>query len=450
VESIRARQWTARAALALVVAAFVVLLAFAGRRGLWLVLLSAAMVVVVVAALFWFALSRGPLRWLALVLAVGAPVAVLTAFVADRLLWVAVAAAALLLAGNLAAHVALRPDRSEWALDVADAPPPRHAFLVMNPRSGGGKVERFRLRERAEELGAEVALLDRPGTDVQQLAREALARGADLLGVAGGDGTQALVAQVAAEHDVPFLVISAGTRNHFALDLGLDRRDPARCLDALRDGVEARIDLAEANGRTFVNNASFGAYAEIVENPAYRDDKRGTTLDALPDLLRRRRGAHLVADAGGWTVDAPQALLVSNNPYEASDLAGMGRRSRLDRGVLGVVAVRVETARQAVGLLNGTHRQGLRTAAAREVVVTADVAEIPVGIDGETVRLTTPVRCTSRPAALRLRLPRERPGVRPPRGRLEWAALWSFAAGRPVAGPPSVPVVPSPAPVRDT
>ena len=97
----------------------------------------------------------------------------------------------------------------------------------MNPRSGGGKVARFRLRERAEELGAEVALLDRPGTDVQQLARDALARGADLLGVAGGDGTQALVAQVAAEHDVPFLVISAGTRNHFALDLGLDREDPA-------------------------------------------------------------------------------------------------------------------------------------------------------------------------------------------------------------------------------
>jgi diacylglycerol kinase family enzyme len=252
--------------------------------------------------------------------------------------------------------------------------------------------------------------------------------------VAGGDGTQALVAQVAAEHDVPFLVVSAGTRNHFALDLGLDREDPARCLDALRDGVEARIDLGDINGRTFVNNASFGAYAEIVENPAYRDDKRGTTLDALPDLLSRRRGAHLVATVGGTTVDAPQALLVSNNPYEASDLAGMGRRSRLDRGVLGVVAVRVDGARQAVGLLNGAHRRGLQRAEAPEVVVTADVPEVPVGIDGETVRLTAPVRCTIRPGVLRVRLPRQRPGVRPPRGRLDWAALWGLAAGRPAAG----------------
>src|SRR3954447_2042322 len=433
VESMRARRWCARGSLALVAAAFVVLLAFAGDGGLWLLLLTVASVVVVVAALFWFLRQRGPVRWVALILALGAPVAVLAVFVADRLLWVAVVAAVLLAAGIAAAHAALRPAPSEWGLRVADAAAPRHPFLVMNPRSGGGKVGRFRLRERAEELGAEVALLDRPGTDVQQLARDALARGADLIGVAGGDGTQALVAQVAAERDVPCLVVSAGTRNHCALDLGLDRNDPARCLDALRDGVEARIDLGEINGRTFVNNASFGAYAEIVENPAYRDDKRRTTLDALPDLLSRRRGAHLVAEVGGSTVDAPQALLVSNNPYEASDLAGVGRRSRLDRGVLGVIAVRVDTAREAVGLLGGAHRRGLRLAEAPEVVVTADVPEIPVGIDGETVTLATPVRCTTRPGALRIRLPRERPGVHPPGSRLDWPTLWGLAIGRPAA-----------------
>jgi diacylglycerol kinase family enzyme len=427
----RARRWCARGALSLVAAAFVLLLAFAGRGGLWLVLLAAGTAVAVVAGLFWFLLQRGALRWLALALAVGAPIAVLVVFAVNRLLWVAVLAAALLCAGVAAARIALRPDRSRWALPVTDAPVPRHPFVVMNPRSGGGKVARFHLAERAGELGAEVVLLDRPGMDVQQLARDAVARGADLLGVAGGDGTQALVAQVATEHDVPLMVVSAGTRNHFALDLGLDREDPARCLDALRDGVEARIDLGDINGRPFVNNASFGAYAEIVESPAYRDDKRGTTLDALPDLLRRRRGAHLVAEAGGLVVDGPHALLVSNNPYEASDLAGMGRRARLDRGVLGVIAVRVDTARQAVGLLQGAHRQGLCRTEAPEVLVTADVPAVPVGIDGETVQCSTPVRCSVRPRALRVRLPRDRPGIRPPRGRLHWAALWALAAGRP-------------------
>jgi diacylglycerol kinase family enzyme len=435
VGSVRTRQWWARASLALVAAALLLLLAFAGDGGLWLVLFTAVAAAVVVASLFWFLLHRGPVRWLAVALAVVTPVALLVVFVANGLLWVAVLGAVLLVAGVAAAHTALHPNQAEWALPVAEATPPRHPFVVMNPRSGGGKVGRFRLREQAEELGAEVALLDRPGTDVQQLARDALARGADLLGVAGGDGTQALVAHVAAEHDVPFLVISAGTRNHFALDLGLDREDPSRCLDALRDGVEARIDLGEVNGRPFVNNASFGAYAEIVENPAYRDDKARTALEALPDLLSRRRGAHLVARVGDAVIDAPQALLVSNDPYEDSDLAGMGRRSRLDRGVLGVIAVRVDTARQAVGLLQGAHRRGVQRAEAREVLVTADVPEVPVGIDGETVRLSTPVRCTVRPRALRVRLPRQRPGVRPPRERLRWAALWSLAAGRSPTAP---------------
>src|SRR4051794_5782552 len=428
--SARIRRWAARAALGFAVLVVVVLLAFAGRRGVWLVLLTVATALVVLAAGFWFLLQRGVLRWLALALAVGAPVAVLVVFAANRLLWVALLAAALIGAAVTAGRTALRPDRSEWSMPVTDAPAPLHPFLVMNPKSGGGKVVRFALQERAEALGAEVALLDRPGTDVQQLARDALARGADLLGVAGGDGTQALVAQVAAEHDVPFVVISAGTRNHFALDLGLDREDPAAGLEALRDGVEARIDLGEINGRTFVNNASFGAYAEIVESPAYREDKRGTTLDTLPDLLRGRRGAHLVAEAGGLVVDGPQAVLVSNNPYETADLAGAGRRARMDRGTLGMITIQVSSAREAIGLLGGAHQRGLIRAEAREVLVNSDAASVPVGIDGESVHLATPVRCTVRPGVLRVRLPRERPGVRPPSGTLNWASLWGLAIGR--------------------
>jgi diacylglycerol kinase family enzyme len=432
-DTLKSRVWWARASFVLVVLSFAVLLGFAGRRSLWLLALTAAAAVVLVAGAFWFLQQRGVLRWVALALALGAPLAVLVVFVGQRLLWVALLALALWAAATLAARTALRPDPAAWSLPVVDAPEARRPFFVMNPRSGGGKVTRFDLQRRAEALGAEVALIDRPGTDVQQLARDAVDRGADLLGVAGGDGTQALVAQVAAEHDVPFVVVSAGTRNHFALDLGLDREDPTRCLDALRDGVEARIDLGEINGRPFVNNASFGAYAEIVDNPAYRDDKRGTTLDALPDLLRGRRGAHLTGTVDGSVIDGPQALLVSNDPYEASDLAGMGRRAGLDRGVLGVIAVRVDTARQAVGLLHGAHFRGLVVTQGREVRVSSEAPSVPVGIDGESVHLSTPVVCTVRPGALRVRLPRDRPGIRPPRARLDWASLWRLALGRPLA-----------------
>jgi diacylglycerol kinase family enzyme len=256
-----------------------------------------------------------------------------------------------------------------------------------------------------------------------------VARGADLLGVAGGDGTQALVAGIAAEHDLPFLVISAGTRNHFALDLGLDREDPSRCLDALTDGIELRIDLGKVGERTFVNNASFGAYAEVVQSPAYRDDKTGTTLRMLPDLIEGQRGARLLARLGDRKVEGPQAVLVSNGPYEIYDLAGLGRRPRLDRGTLGVVTISVSSTRQAVALLRRARQEGLIQHSGREVVITADAPSIPAGIDGEALVIPTPVRCTVTPGALRVRVPRNRPGVRPPARPVDWVRLRRLAFG---------------------
>jgi diacylglycerol kinase family enzyme len=245
--------------------------------------------------------------------------------------------------------------------------------------------------------------------------------------VAGGDGTQALVAGIAAEHNIPLLVISAGTRNHFALDLGLDREDPSRCLDALRDGVELRVDLGLIGERPFVNNASFGAYAVVVQSPAYRDDKRHTTTEMLPDLLAGQKGPRLVAKAGDVTVDGPQAVLVSNNVYGMGDIAGLGRRARLDRGTLGLFAVKVNSAVQAAGLLRGTSSRGLTRLAAPQVVVDADAAQIPVGVDGEALVLDTPVRCTVQPAALRVRVPRDRPGVPDPKPIMDWKRLWQIA-----------------------
>jgi diacylglycerol kinase family enzyme len=133
----------------------------------------------------------------------------------------------------------------------------------MNPKSGGGKAERFRLAELCRERGIEPIVLG-PGGDLLALVEDAVARGADLVGMAGGDGSQALVASVANRHGVPHVVVPADTRNHFALDLGLDRDDVVGALDAYADGVDRAIDLAEVNGRVFVNNASMGVYARVV------------------------------------------------------------------------------------------------------------------------------------------------------------------------------------------
>jgi diacylglycerol kinase family enzyme len=423
--------WLARGAFAAVVASAVVLLVFAGPRSLPMVLVGAAGVAAFVAGSYWFLAKRGVLRWAATALAVLAPMVVLGLYVRAGLLWVAVVSVGLLALAVAAGGAALAVEEEDAGMATYDAPPATRPFLVMNPRSGGGKVSRFGLKEKAEAMGAEVALVEGPGVvDVAALARDAVARGADLLGVAGGDGTQALVAGIAAEHDLPFLVISAGTRNHFALDLGLDREDPATCLAGLTDGVELRVDLGVIGGRTFVNNASFGAYAQIVQSPAYRDDKAGTTLEMLPDLLAGHRGARLVVRLGDATIEGPQAVLVSNGPYGSTDLAGLGKRARLDRGVLGVVAISVANAGQAVALLRRTHQRGLTRLTGAEVVVDADQPEIPVGIDGEAILVPTPVRCTAVPGALRVRVPRNRPGVRPPRPEIEWARLRQLAFGR--------------------
>jgi diacylglycerol kinase family enzyme len=427
--TIRERRWLARAAFALVLAAVVLVLAVAGWRSLAVVGLTAVGVCAVLAGGYWFLAHRGVARWLALTLVIAAPVLILVTFTLHSLLWVAIVAVVLLVLAAGLGQIALRSDGEQTKPPVEPAGRPQHPFLIMNPRSGGGKVTKFQLKQKAEALGAEVALLEGPGTvNVDALARRAVADGADLLGVAGGDGTQALVAGIAAEHGLPFLVISAGTRNHFALDLGLDRDDPAACLDALTDGEELQVDLGVIGDRTFVNNASFGAYAEVVRSPAYRGDKRGTTLHLLPDLLNGHQGARLSARAGAATIEAPQALLVSNNPYGIGDIAGLGRRPRVDTGTLGVVAVLVGSARQAIDLIRRGHGPGLTVLSADEVVVDADVPQIPVGIDGETVLMPAPVRCAIHPRALRVIVPKKRPGVPAAKPPLEWPRLRQLAS----------------------
>jgi diacylglycerol kinase family enzyme len=427
------RRWLARAAFALILAAVAVMIGFAGLASLAMVAIGAVGACLVLANGYWFLARRGLVRWLAFGVMILVPIAVLVVFALNHVIWVGVVSLVLVALAIAAGRLALTPVAADPGMPAREVPPPRRAFLIMNPRSGGGKVAKFGLKEKAEALGAEVALLEGPGqVDVAALARKAVADGADLLGVAGGDGTQALVAGIAAEHDLPFLVISAGTRNHFAMDLGLDRDNPATCLDALTDGVEQRIDLGVIGGRTFVNNASFGAYAEVVQSPAYRDDKRGTTLQMLPDILSGHRGARLTARAGNVAVTGPQAVLVSNDPYEMTDIAGLSRRARLDTETLGVVAVTVDSAAAAVELLRRGGGHGVTRFTAEEVVVDADVAEIPVGIDGETVTRATPVRCAIRPQALRVRVPRDRPRTRPPKPAIDWPTLRRLASFRPL------------------
>jgi diacylglycerol kinase family enzyme len=278
--------------------------------------------------------------------------------------------------------------------DRQAADPPRQPVLFLNPKSGGGKAARAGLAERARERGIDVIVF-RPGDDLATLVADAVARGADALGVAGGDGSLAVVAAAALAHGLPFICVPAGTRNHFALDLGLDRDDLVGSLDAFTDAVERRIDVAEVNGRLFLNNVSLGIYGDAVRQPAYRDAKARTLLETAAHVLGPSAAAvdlQLVDNRGRPHRD-PAVVLVSNNPYSLDPPRAPGTRPTLDSGQLGVIVLDTPPAGQSPGLT--------WTAARLEVTASAPVH---AGIDGEAADLTPPLRFAIRSGALRVRI----------------------------------------------
>ena len=273
---------------------------------------------------------------------------------------------------------------------------PRRPVLFVNPKSGGGKAARSDLAERARELGIDVIVL-RPHDDLAALVDDAVAGDADALGAAGGDGSLAVVAAAALAHGLPFVCVPAGTRNHFALDVGVDRGDLVGSLDAFTDGIERRIDVAEVNGRIFLNNVSLGIYGDAVRQPAYRDAKARTLLETAAQVLGPSAAAPdlQVMDDRGRLHRSPAVVLVSNNPYAFDPPRQPGTRPALDSGQLGVLVLDPPRHGRSPG----------HTWTATQLELTAP-APVHAGIDGEAVDLTPPLRFAIRPRALRVRLPR--------------------------------------------
>jgi diacylglycerol kinase family enzyme len=284
------------------------------------------------------------------------------------------------------------------------ADPPHRPVLFINPRSGGGAAARARIAEQARDRGVDVVVLA-PGQSLAALARMAVDRGADALGMAGGDGSLAIVAAAAAAHGIPFVCVPAGTRNHFALDLGVDRHDLAGSLAAFTEGVERRIDVAEVNGRMFVNNVSLGIYGDAVARPGYRDAKARTLLETAEEVLGPSAPAPALrlADNQGRERSQLAVVLVSNNPYALDRPLARGTRPALDTGQLGIVILH---------RMGDTPRApGLAWAAPRLEVSAPDL--VHAGIDGEPVELVPPLQFSIRPAALKVRISPRHPGASP-------------------------------------
>ncbi len=297
--------------------------------------------------------------------------------------------------------------------------------LIMNLKSGGGKAERLHLEEESRARGIEPVVLS-PGDDLLTLARDAIDGGADVIGMAGGDGSQALVASVAAERGIPMVIVPAGTRNHLALDLGLDRDDVIGALEAFGEAVERSMDLAEVNGRVFVNNVSLGLYASIVRSPEYRDAKVDTTLAAIPKLLGPGASPFDLRFNGpdGEPHASAHLVQISNNPY--GDTAnGLTSRPRLDSHLLGVIALEITDDHAASSLLTAAAAghadrfSGFTSWSAESFEVTSD-APIDIGLDGESLTLEAPLRFSIRAGRLRVRLPLHAIGSSPAGRSMDW------------------------------
>lgn len=352
----------------------------------------------------WEALRcRGTPRLVLAAVAALVLVGFVVALVAGRILLEVIVATVLLVLAVVAGRAAFRIH-----VPLPSAEPPKRAVVVWNPKSGGGKALAAHLDEEARARGITPIEL-RPGDDLLQLVRDAVAGGADALAAAGGDGTQALVATIAAELDLPFACIPAGTRNHFALDLGVDRDDVVGALDAFVNGGERRVDLAEVNGRVFVNNVSLGLYAEAVQRHGYREAKLRTIVDTLPDFGGVAGGSDhdLVYEGGGRSGGHALVVMVSNNSYRLGRLIGSGTRPRIDDGRLGIAVLEVPAEGRRPRL-----RPRLRQWQASTFTVESN-APVPAGVDGEALRIDPPLRFTIRPGALRVRIAPQHPGASP-------------------------------------
>jgi diacylglycerol kinase family enzyme len=291
-------------------------------------------------------------------------------------------------------------------------------FLIVNPKSGDGRAIKAHIPELASQLGVEVLELN-PGGSLVGLVQQAIDGGATVLGISGGDGSIGLVAGAAMEHDLPLVVLPGGTRCHFARDIGLD---PEQIVDSLRcfGGREVLVDAAEINGRVFVNNASFGLYADIVDQPGYRERKLQSSMEVLSRLSDEGGSYPLkFKDGSGHRHRRAVAVLVGVNRYETLNVAELGERLRLDEGVLQITAVlRLESSllkqlSKAMKLAQLAEQKpdDMTQWVSPEFELAVDGAAVKAGLDGELVELDSPIRLRILPGRLRLMVPPE--GLQP-------------------------------------
>jgi YegS/Rv2252/BmrU family lipid kinase len=290
--------------------------------------------------------------------------------------------------------------------------------IVLNSGSGNGREppdpDALRAKFAAHGLVAEVFRCE-AGDSITDLVQAAIASAPAALVAAGGDGTVNAVATAALEHDLPFGVLPFGTLNHFARDLDIPD-DVDKAIEAIAAGDERRVDVATANDRLFLNNASLGLYATIVVDRERQQRRLGrgkwsALLRATLQALREPQAFEVAIEADGRTLrQRTPFVFVGNNDYIVQGPEA-GRRASLDDGLLSVYVLHPRTATGLLWLALRTLLRGTSGAsdldafAARELEVHSRRERLPFARDGEVDDIATPIRFAVRPGALRVLAP---------------------------------------------
>ena len=286
--------------------------------------------------------------------------------------------------------------------------------LIVNSRSGGGNAHTAaeRIVGLYRAAGVEPAVHAAQGAELGELTKHALAAGAKLVVAAGGDGTVSTVAGALAGTAAALGVIPLGTLNHFARDLGIPLDVAAAVVNTLQ-GRPRLVDAGEVNGRLFLNNSSIGLYPAMVYRRAKQQRRLGrgkwqAMLWAAHTVLSSHPFMDLTLELDGVSHRRRTPFVfVGNNVYEMEGF-DIGRRARLDAGMLSVYLTQRTGRRRLLGL-------GLRALAGRlkqardfEGATTARLriesrhARVLVATDGEVATFEMPLEYRIRPQALRV------------------------------------------------
>lgn len=281
--------------------------------------------------------------------------------------------------------------------------PSSRGLVLVNPASGPDPGAADDVRRHF----ADHEVVECDGDELATLVKKAIGRGVDFIAMAGGDGSIRCAASLLAETGVALIPVPTGTRNHFARELGIETIEAAA---AAISGERRTVDLAEVNGRRFVNNSSVGFYAALVRERDEHERHLPALLANITAAWAQARKGHRFRVTVNGRSHRAWLVFVGNGCY-GEGVTDLIHREALDRALLDVrvlrADVRLARTRSVLALVLGRLAESPMLVQTEECQVAVEMTEpsVEVALDGEVERLRPPLCFRSLPGVLTVLVP---------------------------------------------